>query len=102
MGRSRLCTRRARAPGRLPYTPIAIIAVGGTLTVATGAAHWARTGQVGDFSSWAWPGIFAVDILALRPGRGAQQRGQDVIDACGLSAAARRAAGRHRRPGRKH
>jgi membrane protease YdiL (CAAX protease family) len=46
-------------------TPIAVIAVGGGLAAATDVAHWAPTGQIGDFSPWAWPGIFAINILAI-------------------------------------
>jgi len=46
-------------------TPITIIAIGGAVAVATGAAHWAPTGQIGDFSPWTWPGIFAINVLAI-------------------------------------
>lgn len=44
--------------------PIAIITTGGALAVATGAAHWAPTGQVGDFGPWAWPAIFAINVVS--------------------------------------
>ena len=45
--------------------PIAIIATGGAIAVATGSAHWAPTGQIGDFSPWLWPCIFAVNVLTI-------------------------------------
>jgi membrane protease YdiL (CAAX protease family) len=46
-------------------TPIAVITTGGTVAVATGAAHWSPTGQIGDFGPWTWPGIFAINVLAI-------------------------------------
>jgi membrane protease YdiL (CAAX protease family) len=45
--------------------PVAVITIGGALAVATGIAQWAPTGQVGDFSPWTWPGIFAINVLAI-------------------------------------
>lgn len=45
--------------------PIAIFIVGGIVSVGAGAAHWEPTGQVGGFSAWVWPGIFAVNVLTI-------------------------------------